>query len=130
MGKQDKGSGDESLLVVIWSRGWPLGRKSFTMMSEQGRASPPASYRQVIVLASPVLTPSGQATSSGIFPCGLGLDAPDFLTTRHSNRGVSWCHFQVGGNWWSLHRSASSCRSLRNRWPFLVMTSHEEAQSL
>lgn len=66
-----------------------------------------------------VLTPShhisGQGTFSGLFPGGLGLHVPNFLMTWHSNRGVSWCHFQVGGNWWPHHRRASPWRGPRNR---------------
>lgn len=70
------------------------------------------------------------STFSGLFPGGLGLHMPNFLTTWQRNRGVSWCHFQVDVIWWPRHRRASPWRGPRNRWSFLVMTSHEEARSL
>lgn len=126
--KQDKGS-DDAITGGHLERGPPLRRKLVMVMSKQRRASSPASYRQAMVLASRVLIPSydivGKVTFSGIFPSGLGPDVPDFLTKWHSNRSVSGCHLQVGGNWWSHPRRTSSCGGPRNRWSFLVMTSHE-----
>lgn len=82
--------------------------------------------------SSRVGTTSEKETFSGDVQATEGTSSSipqTHLTTRHSNRGVSWCHFQVGGSVVTPQKGLTLERS-QEQWSFLVMTSHKEAQSL